>query len=221
VALRVVVCDRLPIVRDGVATLLDAQPDIEVLDSTGSGIQALLAVRRGKPDVVVVGLALAGMSALELIRRLGEEPVDVPSRAVVRVPADDERALTDVLHVGATGVLVEDSTKEELASAVRAAARGQTTLAPQVAERLVAWFRRSDTRAEHALYSVLGALTAREQQVLVLLAHGMSTEEVANELVIGMTTVRTHVLRLCRKLNARDRTQLVSFAYRAGLMRSA
>jgi DNA-binding NarL/FixJ family response regulator len=220
-ALQVLVCDQLPIVRDGLCTLLDAAPDIEVIDSTDSGLHALMVVRTRRPDVVITGLAVEGIPGIELIRRLAKEAVDSRPRVVVFAMSDSDETVRDVLYAGANGLLIKEATREELAVAVRAAARGETMLAPQIAHRLVDWFKQGDNRQEELLRSVVTVLTPRERQVLVMLAAGKSTSEVADELAIGITTVRTHVYRLRCKLNVRDRTQLVSFAYRAGLMRSA
>jgi len=218
-AIRVVVCDELAIVRDGLRTLLDAEPDIEVADTTDSGIHAIILVRTLCPDVVVTGLNLHGMPGLELIRRLAKEAVKPRPRVVVFAMTDSDEIVTSVLHAGANGLLGKEVTREELGTAIRAAAKGQTMLAPQITHRLVDWFRQSDTHPQELLRPVLAALTPRERQVLLLMAQGMTTDEVARELAIGITTVRTHVYRLRTKLKVRDRAQLVSFAYRAGLMR--
>jgi DNA-binding NarL/FixJ family response regulator len=218
VTLQVLVCDELPIVRDGIRTLLDADPEIEVVETTDSGIHAIILVRTLKPDVVVTGLNLHALSGLELIRRLGKEAVTPKPRVVVFTMSDSDEVVTSVLRAGANGLLVKEATREELSSAIHAAARGQTMLAPQVTHRLVDWFRRADAHSDELLRPVLAELTPRERQVLLLMADGMTTDEVAGELAIGLTTVRTHVYRLRTKLKARDRAQLVSFAYRAGLM---
>lgn len=219
-SLQVVVCDRLPIIRDGLSTLLGATEDISVIDSTSSGIQALMIARTRQPDVVITGLALDGIPGLELVRRLTKEFAGTP-RVVAFMASDDEETVRMVLSAGAKGLLLTDATREEITVAVRAAARGQTMLAPRIAERLVEWFNNDASRYEEPLRGAVTELTPRERQVLVMLAGGKSAGEVAKDLSIGITTVRTHVYRLRCKLNVRDRTQLVSFAYRAGLMRSA
>ncbi|MEV0681804.1 response regulator transcription factor [Actinosynnema sp. NPDC050436] len=215
------ICDQLPIVRDGLSTLLSSSPDITVVDSTSSGVQALVLARTRRPDVVITGLVLDGMSGLELIRRLTKEFADSGPRVVAFATRDTDEVVRSVLGAGANGLLLTDATREEITVAVRAAARGQTMLAPLVAQRLVDWFNRGGGQSEEPLRTVVTELTPRERQVLVMLAGGKSTGEVAEDLSIGITTVRTHVYRLRCKLNVRDRSQLVSFAYRAGLMRSA
>ncbi|GAB3986200.1 hypothetical protein GCM10029978_101090 [Actinoallomurus acanthiterrae] len=219
--MRVIVCDRLSIVRHGLSALLEAEEDIDVIDATGSGIDAMVLVRRHQPHVVVTGLVLDGISGLELVRRLNHEDIDPKPRVVVLSMMENEETITRVLHAGASGLLVKEVTREQLGSAVRAAADGQTMLAPQVTTRLVDWFRRQEAPAEAPLRSDVESLTAREREVLTLFARGLTIDEVASELFIGTTTVRTHVYRLRCKLGLKDRAQLVSFAYRAGLMQEA
>ncbi|TCO55614.1 response regulator [Actinocrispum wychmicini] len=219
--LRVLVCDRLPIIRDGLCTLLEAEPDIEVVDAADSGIQAIMTVRAKHPDVVLTGLDLRGISGLEMVDRLAREPLNPKPRFVVLAMSDNDEVIDRVLHANVNGLLVKEATRAELSSAVRAAAQGQTMLAPQVAQRLVDRFRRLDAAPDQGLRPALAELTPREREVLASIARGMSAEEVAHELTIGVTTVRTHLYRLRTKLHLRDRAQLVSFAYRAGLMRTA
>lgn len=217
---KVLICDQLPIVRDGLRTLLDAESDITVVDSTDSGIAAMVLARKHHPHVIVTGLALRGMPGLELIRRLHREPVEPVPRIVVFSMSESDEVVDRVLHAGVNGLLVKEATREQIGSAVRVAARGQVMLAPEVATRLVNWFREHQAQTEDMLQPVSAQLTSRERQVLTLLGRGLSIEEVAAELFIGVTTVRTHVYRLRTKLKLKDRAQLVSFAFRAGLMRS-
>ncbi|SEG90086.1 DNA-binding response regulator, NarL/FixJ family, contains REC and HTH domains [Thermomonospora echinospora] len=216
--LRVLVCDALPLVRDGLHTILDAQQDVEVVDATESGIHAIMLARTRRPDVIVTGLQLVGVSGLELIRRLRAEGLDPEPRVVVLAMSHSDETVTEVLRAGANGLLTEDATREEVVAAIRAAARGQTMLSPTVTERLVDWFRRREVYPHELLRPAVAALTPRERQVLLLVAQGRSTEEVAGELYIGVSTVRTHLHRLRAKLDLKDRAQLVSFAYRSGLM---
>ncbi|MEU5690222.1 response regulator transcription factor [Actinosynnema sp. NPDC020468] len=218
--LRVLICDELPIIRDGLRTLLEEEPDIEVVDTTDSGFHALILARTRRPDVIVSGLVLKGIRGLELVRRLAKERVEPRPKVVVFALNAGDDAISEVLHAGANGLLTEAATREELASAIRAAANGHTALAPEVAQQLVEWYREQHG-GELVPHGTLSGLTPRERQVLLLIARGLSTEGVADELSIGITTVRTHVHRVRAKLRLRDRAQLVSFAYRAGLVRSA
>lgn len=217
-SLRILICHELPIVRDGLSTTLNAESDIEVVGATDSGIHAILLARTARPDVIVTGLTLYGISGLELIKRMGQERISPQPKVVVFAMNHSDQMITDVLHAGADGLLVKEATADELSAAIRAAARGQIMLAPLVANRLVSWFRRQDSQPEERLRPALAALTPRERQVLLLIAQGKSTEEVAGELAIGVTTVRTHVYRLRCKLDVKDRAQMVSVAYRSGMM---
>ncbi|MFI6515526.1 response regulator [Spirillospora sp. NPDC050679] len=216
--LRVLVCDELPLVRDGLHTILEAQQDVEVLDTTESGIHAIMLARTRRPDVVITGLQLRGVSGLELIRRLRAEGLEPEPRVVVFTMNHSDETVTEVLRAGANGLLSKDATREEVVATIRAAARGQTMLSPAITERLVDWFRRREVYPRETLRPAVAALTPRERQVLLLVAQGRSTEEVAGELFIGVSTVRTHLHRLRAKLDLKDRAQLVSFAYRSGLM---
>lgn len=219
--LQVLVCNDLPIVLDGLRSLIEAEPDMLVVGTTNNGMEAIMVARTRRPDVVVTGLELQGINGTEMIRRLLREPGDTPLRIVVLTMDDDDETLTGLLHLGVNGVLVRGATGQELSAAIRCAAKGQTALAPQIATRLVDWYRRDNRAPVEALRLPAEEITARERQVLMLLAQGLSTEEVAEQLSIGVTTVRTHLYRLRCKLHVRDRVQLVSLAYRAGLMRSA
>lgn len=219
--IRVLVCDELPVVRDGIRTLLDRVADIEVVGDTGDGREAIVLARSRRPDVVVTNLKLTGIPALEMIRRMQKENLDPPPRVVVFAVGDTDEVVSDVLHTGASGLLGKDAGPAELVSAIQLAALGRTTLGPGVAERLVTWFRERRGSSEIVLQPIVGSLTPRERQVMLMIARGMSTEEIAEELTIGVATVRTHIYRVRVKIGVRDRAQLVSFAFRSGLMRSA
>lgn len=216
--LRVVVCHELPIVRDGLSAALNSVADLEIVGATDSGIQAILWARSLQPDVILTGLTLHCITGIELIKRIRQEKLNPQPKVVVFAMNHSDQVITDVLRAGADGLLVKEATAEELGAAIRAAASGQIMLAPLVANRLVSWFRRQDSRLDEQLQPALAALTPRELEVLLLIARGKSTDEVASELAIGVTTVRTHVYRLRCKLDVRDRAQMVSVAYRAGLM---
>ncbi|MFH9658837.1 response regulator [Streptomyces sp. NPDC017248] len=217
--IRVLICDELPVIGNGLRTLLDAVPDIDVIGTTDSGVEALVLVRTKRPDVVVTDLSLRTMSGLELIRRLGKE-VAAP-HIVVFTGSDTDQTVSDVLHAGASCLLGKDASPQELVTAVRAAAAGRTMLAPDIAHRLVTWFREQPAARQSRAYPEVTELTPREKEITRMVARGMSTEEVARELTIGVATVRTHLYRVRTKLGVRDRAQLVSLAYRSGLIHSA
>ncbi len=217
--IRVLICDELPVVRDGLRTLLDAVPDIDVTDTTDNGMEAIVLVRTARPDVVVTDLSLRTISGLEMIRRLSKE--DARPNIVVFTGSDADKTVSDVLHAGASCLLGKDASTPELVTAIRAAAVGRTMLAPAVAQRLVTWFREQPDALESAPCPEVTELTPREREVTRMVARGMSTEEVARALTIGVATVRTHLYRVRTKLGVRDRAQLVSLAYRSGLIQPA
>jgi DNA-binding NarL/FixJ family response regulator len=217
--IRALICDELPVVRDGMRTLLDAVPDIDVIGTTDDGMEAIVLVRTARPDVVVTDLNLRIISGLEMIRRLGKE--DSPPNIVVFTASDADQTVSDVLHTGASCLLGKDASPQELVAAIRAAAAGRAMLAPNVAQRLITWFREQPDTTASTQYPEMTDLTPREREVTQMVAGGMSTEDVARELIIGVATVRTHLYRVRTKLGVRDRAELVSLAYRSGLIRSA
>ncbi|OWV12011.1 response regulator [Micromonospora wenchangensis] len=214
--IRALICDELPVVRDGMRTLLDAVPDIDVIETTDNGMEAIMLVRTARPDVVVTDLNLRVISGLEMIRRLGKE--DPPPHVVVFTASDADKTVSDVLHAGASCLLGKDASPQDLVAAIRAAAAGRAMLAPNVAQRLVTWFREQPDTTSSTQYPEVAELTPREREVTQMVARGMSTEDVARELIIGVATVRTHLYRVRTKLGVRDRAQLVSLAYRSGLI---
>jgi DNA-binding NarL/FixJ family response regulator len=222
-SLHVIVCHELPVVRDGLCALLGVENGIEIVESTDSGRHVLALLRSSTVDVQVVltGLQLNGLSAVELIRRVGDLDVDHRPQVVAFAVPDDDDVIAEVLHAGASGLLTEDASREDLGSAIRAAAQGDALLAPKIASRLVGWFRKLDMQPDETLQPGVSSLTPREREVLLCTAGGMSADEVARKLFIGVATVRTHLYRLRCKLEVNDRAQLVAYAYRVGLMRSA
>lgn len=221
--LRVLICDELPVVRDGLRALLATEPGIQVIGTADSGGQALAGIRAHRPDVAITGLALRGMKALELIQRLSRGAcgagTPVP-KVIVFVMNDDNDLVASLLRANVNGLLVvNDTSKAELAAAIRAAARGQIMVSPSVTRQLVDWFRKFGGEPTEEIKAVRALLTPKEREVLGLIAEGMSPEAVAGELVISVATVRTHVYRARVKLGARDRAQLVAMAHRVGLVR--
>ncbi|WP_196930417.1 response regulator transcription factor [Micromonospora ureilytica] len=217
---RVLICDELPVVRNGLRMMLSAGDGITVIDSTDSGAHAVMLARSHRPDVIITGLSLRGTSGLELMSRLRRDNLQPTAQFVVYTMNYADEIISEILHAGVSCVVGPESDAEDLTSAVRIAARGEVMLPPRVARRLVDWFRRRNTQPEETLRPIAAALTTRERQVLVLIATGLSTEQVADRLAIGIATVRTHVYRMRSKLQLTDRAQLVSFAYRAGLMQT-
>jgi DNA-binding NarL/FixJ family response regulator len=203
---RVLVVDDHPVVRGGVVGWLAAQPDIDVVGEAGDGLAALAAVAEHQPDVVLMDLRMPRMDGVTATGRiLAAHPA---VRVLVLTTYDTDADIVRAVEAGATGYLLKDTPLPQLADAVRAAARGETVLAPPVAARLV-----SRMRAPAA-----DAPTARELQVLAGVARGLTNAEIGRELFIGEATVKTHLLRVFAKLGVDDRTRAVMVAVERGLL---
>ncbi|MBT0770262.1 response regulator transcription factor [Kineosporia sp. J2-2] len=206
-------------------TQLEAEASVESVTSTDSGIAAMIEVTSRSVDVMVLGLNLRGLSSSEVLRRVMAEKATRECRVIVVLTREEAAATEDVLRLGADGVIVDQFTAEDLCYAVRGVVAGHMVLMGGAADRLVGWFRSvaesSPPEPAETDTAALHALTAREREILELVAHGNSTEEVAGLLAIGVTTVRTHLHRLRYKLGVRDRAGLVSYAFRTGLMVTA
>jgi DNA-binding NarL/FixJ family response regulator len=215
---RVLVCDRLPIMREAMSGFVRQHSSLQVVGAADSVATALTVCRDKRPHVVLTSMDLGSMTGLQLIQRLRPEGRPDGPRVVFYTTSLNDHLLSDVLHAGASGMLAADATPDEFVAAIRAAADGHTTLAPHLLQRLIDWFRERSGRIGEEQSEATAALTSREREVLKLMALGRTMSQVARELCIELTTVRTHVYRMRCKLNIHDRAQLVSFAYRAGLM---
>ncbi|GAA3804900.1 response regulator [Streptomyces phyllanthi] len=215
--IRIVVADDHLVVRTGFAALLDTQPDFTVVGTASDGSQALQLCSDLSPDVVLMDVRMPGMDGITATRQLtGAHPGS--TRVLILTTFDLDHYVYDALCAGASGFLLKDVTAETLFEAVRVVASGEALLAPNVTRRLIAEFTRLRPQAQDAPAPELGALTARETQVLRLLARGLSNAEIAGRLVITEETVKTHVSRILTKLELRDRTQAVITAYETGLI---
>lgn len=216
---RVIIADDQALVRSGLRMVLDAEPDIAVVGEADDGAAVPQLVDACEPDVVVMDVRMPGVDGIVATRLLSERGAAAPA-VLVLTTFDLDEYVYDALRAGARGFLLKDIAPERLAAAVRLVAAGETVLDPVVMRRLVDRFieRRP---AEQALPEEYDSLTEREREVLRLLAEGLSNAEIAARLVIGETTVKTHVGRVLAKLELRDRTQAVIFAYRHGLVGEA
>ncbi|WP_030797177.1 response regulator [Streptomyces sp. NRRL S-337] len=205
-AVRVIVVDDHTVMRAGVVALLAADPDIEIVGEAADGRAALELVGRHAPDVALVDLRMPVMDGVATTTAIvaGHPRTRVLILTTYDTDADIERGV----EAGAIGYLLKDTTREQLADAIRAAARGETVLAPRVAEKLVAKMRQP----------VQVPLTARETDVLNAVADGLSNAEIGRRLVIAEATVKTHLLRLYAKLDVNDRTRAVVVALERGLL---
>lgn len=217
--LRVVVADDQALVRTGFRMILESE-GIDVVAEATTGVEAVDAVRRTRPDVVLLDIRMPEMDGLEATRRIvgGAAPgsQDGP-RVIILTTFDLDRYVYAALSAGASGFLLKDVSPEHLAGAVRMVRGGDALLAPAITRRLVERFARKDPAGE-AIHRDLATLTPRELEVMGLLARGLSNAELAAHLTLSEATVKTHVARILAKLNLRDRAQAVVVAYETGLV---
>jgi DNA-binding NarL/FixJ family response regulator len=219
-SLRVVVADDQPLVRAGLRVILDAQPDIQVVGEAADGQEAVDAVRRSRPDVALLDVRMPGTDGIEATRQICLEALDPRPRVLILTTFDLDEYVFGALRAGASGFILKDAPRESLVSAVRTVAAGDGLLAPSVTGRLIRRFvERTASLAPAAPSPELTELTAREREVLELMARGLSNAEIAQHLVLAEGTVKAHVSNLLSKLRLRDRVQAVIAAYELGLIR--
>ncbi|MGH8895995.1 MAG: response regulator [Egibacteraceae bacterium] len=215
--LRVLIADDQTLMRTGFRMILEAEADLQVVGEAADGAQAVELGRRLRPDVVLMDIRMPRMDGVEATRRLAGPYVADPLSVLVLTTFDLDEYVYGALRAGASGFLLKDAPPEQLIHAIHVVAKGDALLAPAITRRLIKEFAsRPDPAATPA---ELGALTAREREVLVLVARGHSNAEIADELVVSETTVKTHVGRVLMKLGLRDRVQAVVLAYEHGLVR--
>ena len=214
-SIRVVIADDQALIRAGFRKLLETEPGIEVVGEAEDGRAAVTVCRRMQPDVVLMDIRMPHLDGVAATREVVRE---TSARVLVLTTYDLDEYVFSALEAGASGFLLKDSPPEELVAALRVVASGDALLAPRVTRRLVDAFvtlRASYQDAE----PVISRLTRREREVLPLLARGLSNAEIAAELHVGETTVKTHVAAVLDKLGVRDRVHAVVFAYESGVVR--
>ncbi|HEY7136664.1 MAG TPA: response regulator transcription factor [Acidimicrobiia bacterium] len=216
--IEVVVADDQPVVRAGFRTILDAQDDVTVVGEAADGREAVELARRTRPDVVLMDIRMPDMDGLEATRHLAGPGVDDPIRVLVLTTFDLDEYVYEAVRAGASGFLLKDVTRDELVRAVHVVAAGDALLAPSVTRRVLAELA-STARGPRPDPAQLDVLTAREREVLELLARGATNAEIAGELVVGEATVKSHVAHVLMKLGLRDRIHAVILAYEVGLVR--
>ncbi|WP_019065105.1 response regulator [Streptomyces prunicolor] len=215
--IRVLICDELPVVRDGLAATLSSEPDIEVVATTGDGTAALSLVRRLSPDVLITDFRLTGLSGLDVVTQVTKNSSGRPVPEVLMFSArTDDISVMKALGAGAYGYLVKQTPPAEVIRAVRALAAGEAAVTGVVTRRLIDWLFWRHAKPVAASQEKLNTLTPREREALLLVAAGMSDDEISRKLSLQVTTVRSHLYHLRQKLGVRDRAQLIVFAYQSG-----
>jgi DNA-binding NarL/FixJ family response regulator len=215
--IRVALADDQELVRTGFAALLAAEDDIEVAGQAADGLEAVGLVTRTKPDVILMDIRMPGLDGIEATRRIAANPELAKVHVIILTTFELDEYVFEALRAGAAGFLVKDTDAAELLRAIRVVAGGEALLSPSVTKRLIAEFA-THTRQAQAVPG-LDDLTPREREVVALIAAGLSNDEIAGRLYVSRSTAKTHATRAMTKLGARDRAQLVVFAYQAGLAR--
>jgi DNA-binding NarL/FixJ family response regulator len=211
----VLIADDQTLVRTGFRMILDAEEDLRVVGEAKDGTDAVEAARRCHPDVILMDIRMPRMDGLEATRRIVRGS-DAP-KVLMLTTFDLDEYVFDALRAGASGFLLKDAPPEQLVAGIRAVAEGQALLAPAITRRLIETFVQGAPRAATPPPE-LEELTDREREVLRLMARGLSNAEIANELIVSSTTVKTHVARVLSKLSLRDRVQAVVLAYETGIV---
>ncbi|MEV4362166.1 response regulator transcription factor [Nonomuraea sp. NPDC049625] len=214
--IRVLLVDDQPLLRSGFRALLDLEDDIEVVAEAADGKEGLDLVRRHLPDVALIDVRMPVVDGIEATRRIAADPALAGVHVVILTNYGLDEYVFNALRAGAAGFLVKDIVPEDFLHAVRVAARGDALLAPSITRKLI---NRYVTQPLHAATGTgLKELTGREREAVALVAQGLSNDQVADRMAISSLTAKTHINRAMTKLNARDRAQLVVFAYESGLV---
>ena len=212
----VLIVDDQPLLRAGFAMILESEDDLELVGQASNGLEALEFTARHDPDVVLMDIRMPELDGIEATKRITQSP-DAPAVLILTTFDLDEYVLAS-LRAGASGFLLKDAPADELIAAIRVVARGDALIAPSVTKRLISDFADMPSAATADAAPGIADLTEREAEVLQLMARGMSNAEIAEELILGETTIKTHVGRILMKLGARDRVQAVIAAYESGVV---
>lgn len=215
--IRVVIADDQQLVRTGFRMILESEADIAVVGEASNGLQAVSCARASHPDVVLMDIRMPELDGIAATRRLTSDGQHPPVRVLILTTFDLDEYVFDALRSGASGFLLKDGPADKLTEAVRVVAAGDALLAPAVTRRLIEAFAATTAAPQMPRPAAIDELTPRELEVFRLVATGMSNAEIATALVIGETTVKTHVTRLLMKLGLRDRVQAVVLAYETGI----
>lgn len=216
--IRVAIVDDQQLMRTGFEMILGSQDDIQIVGTACDGAEGVELVRKSLPDVVLMDIRMPDMDGLEATRLIADDE-RIDSRVLVLTTFDLDDYVYGAIRAGASGFLLKDSPTEELLRAVRLIAEGEALLAPSVTRTLIEEFARHDPVEPVVASEAVESLTGREAEVWGLMAKGLSNQEIAGELILGETTIKTHVSRVLMKLGVRDRVQAVVAAYESGVVR--
>jgi DNA-binding NarL/FixJ family response regulator len=216
---RVLIVDDQSLVRAGFRMILDAETDIEVVGEASDGLEAVIASRETSPDVILMDVRMPNVDGLEATRRLLDGKDEGP-RILILTTFDLDEYVYEALRAGASGFLLKDTPPEQLVDAIMVIARGDALLAPSITRRVIEEFVRRPPASARKPPPELGELTAREREMLGLIAKGLSNAEIARAAFVSETTVKTHVAHILMKLRLRDRVQAVVYAYENGVVQA-
>jgi len=213
--IRILLTDDHTLFRQGIRTLLSAEPDLEVVGEAGNAMESVAAAKQLRPDVVLMDIGMAGMSSFEATRQIRKERTD--TKIVFLSMYDDEDYLAECVEIGANGYVLKDSPADQLVTAIREVHRGGSYLSPRLLTRLVDGFREQGNKAVRQ--PRFGTLTKREREILKMLAEGRSVKEIASEFDLSVKTVEAHKFNLMRKLDIHNKAQLVQYAIQKKVIR--
>ncbi len=220
--IRVLIADDQELIRSGFKAILGTYPEIEVVGAAVDGKSAVEQAQALKPDVVLMDIRMPEMNGIDATRSIASNPMFASTKVLVLTTFDIDEYVYDALSAGASGFLLKDSEPEDIVSAIKIVDRGDALIQPSVMARLIEDFTKlSQVHAvsDSVLSQQLDDLTDREREILIMVARGMSNDEIAGELFISPATVKTHIARIMAKTSSHDRAQLVVFAYESGLVR--
>ncbi len=214
---RILVVDDQELIRTGFSTILDADPELEVVGLAATGVEAISQARALSPDVIVMDVRMPEMDGIEATRHIAADP-NASARVLILTTFGLDAYIFDAVRAGASGFLLKDCPARVLTDAVKTVARGDALLSPSVTRQLIEEFAKTPAETSQTDLADLDRLTDREREILVLLADGKTNAEIAAECFVAETTVKTHVSRILGKLGLRDRVQAVILAYEIGLV---
>lgn len=217
--IRVLIADDHTLVRQGIRMMIEAQPDLQVVGEASDGNEAIRLAQELSPDLIVMDIAMPDMDGLEATHIIKHNQPDVKILAVTMHEGEDY--FFKILAAGASGYVLKRAASSDLITAVHAVARGEVFLYPAVAKKLVADYLQRVQADERSENETLDGLTSREREVLTLVAEGLSNREISERLTVSLSTVQTHYAHIVEKLNLHNRTELVKYAMRHGLIQTA